>query len=186
MPAFFLSLLAAVFLTAGARDQRLMAQLSERSDNSLLILFVGWMATTIVASVAAVGAMLIGPMLAPNAQLMFLAIALLLAAVELLWNREETAPREPTRSLFAIAVVLLWRQGTDSARFVLLGIAVLTGSPVLVAVGGALGGAAALSFAWSVAGRYDALLPWRAIRITLGIVLIVLAAVFAVQARGIL
>ena len=186
MPAFFLSLLAALFLTAGARDQQLMALLSERSGNSLMILFVGWLVTTIVASVAAVGAMLIAPMLAPNARLMFLAIALLLAAIELLWNRADPPPKEPTRSLFAIAVVLLWRQGSDGARFVLLGLAVLLGNPLLVALGGALGGAAALTFAWSVEGRYNNLLPWRSIRIALGITLVVLAAVFAVQARGIL
>ena len=186
MPAFFLSLLAAVMLTAGARDQRLMANLSDQSGNSLMVLMVGWMVTTLVAAFAAVAAMLLAPMLAPNARLMFLAIALLLAAFELCWMREDKPAQEPTQSLFAIAAVLTWRQGSDGARFVLLGIAVLTGDPLLVALGGAFGGAAALSFAWSAAENYTGLLPWRSIRIAMAIILMILAVIFAGSARSIL
>lgn len=163
-----------------------MANLSHHSNNSLLVLFTGWMVTTILAALAAIGAMLLAPMLAPNAKLMFLAIALLLAAVELFWMRVDEPAKEPTRSLFAIATVLGWRQGTDGARFVLLGLAVLTGDPLLVALGGAFGGAAALTFAWSVADNYPEFLPWRIIRIILAVILIPMAILFAASARGIL
>ena len=185
MPAFFMSLLAALVLTAGARDQRMMADLAGKSNSSLALLFVGWLVATVVASFAAVAALVLAPMLTPNARLMFLAIALLLAAFELCWMREDKAAKEPTQSLFAIAAVLLWRQGSDGARFVLLGLAVLTGNPWLVALGGAVGGAAALTFAWSSAETYKQILPWRIIRIALAVILTLLAVTFAANARGI-
>lgn len=186
MPAFFLSLLACLLLTAGARDQQLMAGLSARLNSPMPLLVIGVLVAAISAGVAVVAAMAIAQFLTPPAKLMLLAITLLMGAVELFWQRRSITPKEPTRSLTAITLVLLFRQITDGARFVLFGVAVFTGEPLLAALGGTLGGAVALALAWSASDNYDTMLPWRAIRIALAVALLIAAAWLGLSARGLI
>ena len=93
-----------------------------------------------------------------------------MAGLECLVIRPRTAPEEPTRSVFAHAIVLIAHQLTDGARFLIFAIAVASAAPDAAALGGAAGGAARVVLG-AMAG--EALLggrlvwPWRAIGVLL-------------------
>jgi putative Ca2+/H+ antiporter (TMEM165/GDT1 family) len=127
----------------------------------------------------------IAHLLPEPAQGMLVAIALLLAAAELAWPNRERLPQEPTRSFFAIFVVLLARQLGDGARFLLFALSAATVSPLLVAAGGSLGGMAAVGIGWGAGESIEKYLPLRVIRLVLAAVLLAVAAVLALNARGI-
>ena len=67
---------------------------------------------------------------------MFVAAALAVAAIELAWPMRKKPPREPTRSLGAIALVLGAGQVTDAARFLVLALLVLSpiATPILISL----------------------------------------------------
>ena len=117
---------------------------------------------------------------------MFVAIALLLAAGECAWPNRERAPREPTRSLGAMAIVLFARQLTDASRFLVAAFAVVFATWPLAALGGAIGGGAAVVLAWTLGGQLESRLPLRGLRIALAVVLFVLAMLTGLSARGII
>ena len=92
--------------------------------------------------------------------------------------RAVPAPREPTDSLGAFALVLFVQQLTDAARFVLFGIAVATGAILPAAVGGAAGGAGVVAVGWIAAGVL-ANRDLRALRRGLGGAVLLVAAALA-------
>ncbi len=118
----------------------------------------------------------------PAAQ-MLVAFALMLAAAELAWPVRAEAPREPTRSLGALGLVLLARQIGDGARFAVFALAVWTTSPVTAALGGAMGGAGAVLIGWSVGGAGLARWPLRPIRLVLAVTLGTAALFIGLDAR---
>jgi hypothetical protein len=93
---------------------------------------------------------------------------------------------EPTRSLGAIALVLLAGQVTDAARFLVLALSVATGNAVLAAAGGALGSGAVLTLAWTLGSEWEARLPLAAIRLALGGLFRLAALIVGMSARGII
>lgn len=125
-------------------------------------------------------------LLPPDAKTMLVAFALLAAGVEMLLLHGRRIPHEPTRSLFAILVVLVTQQIGDGARFLVLAMAIATGNPVLAAIGGALGGGIALSAAWVGRGEAYGRLPLRPIRRSIAAALIVIGVVIGLYAKGIL
>ena len=72
--------------------------------------------------------------------LLLVAIALAIAAFELGWEVRLKPMKEPTRSYVAIAVVLLARQISDAARFVIFAFAAQAVYPVTTIIGGAITG----------------------------------------------
>jgi hypothetical protein len=96
------------------------------------------------------------------------------------------APAEPTRSLGAIALVLLAEQVADAARFFVLALAVATGAPPLAAAGGALGSGAVLTAAWMLGRDWEARLPLKAIRLGVSGLFMLAAIAVALSARGII
>ncbi|MEX0342271.1 MAG: hypothetical protein AB3N06_06775, partial [Erythrobacter sp.] len=107
-----------------------------------------------------------------------------LAAFECAWPNREKTPREPTRSLGAIAIVLFARQLTDASRFLVAAFAVVFASWPLAGLGGALGGGAAVFVGWALAGNLERHLRLRAIRTGLAVALFVLAMITGLSARG--
>ncbi len=100
------------------------------------------------------------------------AIALLLAAAQLARPIPPETAREPTRSLFATAWVLVMRQALDAPRWIILAVAASGGAPLHAALGGAVGAGAALALGWAMGPRSEGALPgarypWRSARLAL-------------------
>ena len=112
----------------------------------------------------------VAPQLLPRARTFLVAMALGLAALELIVLRPRGQAVEPTESLGALAVVLLAHQVTDAARLLVFAISGASAVPVLAMLGGMTGAAFGMVLGW--AGG-DALLrlPLRRLRAALGLVL---------------
>lgn len=122
--------------------------------------------------------------MSPSARGMFVALALGLAAFELAWPIRVTKPAEPTRSLFALILVLLSRQVTDAGRFVALAVIVATAAPLLGGIGAALGGLLGTSLSWTAGDALESRVPLRAIRRGLALLALAAALVIGLSARG--
>lgn len=186
MPSFFLALIAAFLADAGARDQRLVAALSARLGASGGLLVAGWVATALTAAIAAAAGAGIAQLLPPSGKTMFVAFALLLAALELAWPIRRSEPKEPTRSLFAAAFVVASLQVGDGARFLIVALAAATGAPAFAGIGGAIGGAAGLTLGWALGADLTRRFPLRAARLTIAALLLLAAIWTALNARGVL
>ena len=178
MSGFLFAFIALLVTGIGARDQLLVAALSARRGQRPAALLVGMASAGLTAVIAAGGAALVIPLLNGNARLLLAALALGLAGAEMLIARAVPAPREPTDSLGAFALVLFVQQLTDAARFVLFGIAVATGAILPAAVGGAAGGAGVVAVGWIAAGVL-ANRDLRALRRGLGGAVLLVAAALA-------
>ena len=186
MPALFLALLTSVLAMLGGRSARLVARVAGVLGGSAGLLLAGWLCAIASSALAAWMGAVLAPRMPPAGQAMFVALALALAAIELVATRERPAPAEPTRSLGAIALVLFAGQVTDAARFLVLALALATGAPSMAGAGGALGSGAVLTAAWMLRGEWDARLPVRGIRFTVGALFLVAALVMALSARGLI
>ena len=183
MAAFLLALVTVFAVSLGGRDQLLVARLSERLGKGGGLLAVGLLASAASALLMAAAGLAMALVLPGAAADMLVAIALLVAAVELAWQRRPKLPEEPTRSLFATFAVLFARQAGDAARFCVFAFAA-GGSAWLAGAGGALGGAAALGLGIAAAGELESW-PLRAIRLMLAGVLSIMAVAVGLAARGI-
>lgn len=185
MPSFFLAFIAVLLTSIGSRDQILVAQLSARLGRSVSLLVIGWLAAIVTASVMAWAGQAAAQILPPEGKTMLVAIAMLLAAVELFWPNSSKSAKEPTRSLFAISLVLFSRQFGDAGRFLVFAIAAATGAPTLAAIGGALGGGAALTLGWFAGEELDRA-PVRIVRLLLGAMVLLAGLVIGLNARGLI
>lgn len=180
----FLFALVVVFLTSmGGRDQLLVARLAQSLGQSAALLAAAMLVCTVTAAIMAYAGASISGMLPGPARQMLIAIALAIVAIELLWPVKLKPVAEPTRSLGAVALVLGVHQFSDAARFAVFALAAATVVAPLAGLGGALGGAGALFLGWSLGESLERGMPLRLIRLVLGSVAILLAAVVAVQAR---
>ena len=183
MSGFFFAFIAVLLASLGGRDQLLVAQLSERQGPRIALLVVAVAMGAAMAALWAWLALALDMRLPPNARQIFAGIALVLAGGEALVLSPRKAAAEPTRSLFAFALVLGAIQVTDAARFLILALALLTAAPVPVALGGAAGTALALGAAWS-APEFTLHPLMRRIRRGAGAVLLVCGTVLAARAIG--
>lgn len=135
------------------------------------------------AALAAWAGSTVLPMLAPKARTIFAAMALALAGGEQVLVGGTRKPEEPTLSLGATAIVLLAHQVTDAARFLIFAVAIATAAPLPAGIGGAAGGVVALGAAW-LAPEYVLDARLRTVRRVVGGVLLLVAALLAVQAIG--
>lgn len=184
--AFILALIGAVVAGFGARDQLLVAALRDRLGQTMPLLAAGLATAAGAACVAAWAGTLVGSTLSKDAATMFVAIAMLVAAVECALPVRQPAPAEPTRSLGAIAIVLFARQLTDAARFLVLAVAATYAAPEMAALGGALGGAALVALGWSMGAAGLERVPLRTIRHFVAIFLFLVAISTGLSARGII
>lgn len=187
MPGFFLTLIAALLASLGARDQLLVAQLAGRFGGSLPLLAAGWLAAICTAALAAFAGTEIALRLPGDGKTMLVAIALIVAAGEMAWRRtRKPAPQEPTRSFVATFIVLVVRQIGDAARFLVFALAIVTGEPVLAAAGGALGSGAALSFGWATGEELVGRPVFRTLRLVVAGLLLLAGVATGLVARGLL
>jgi Ca2+/H+ antiporter, TMEM165/GDT1 family len=170
MSAFLLALLAALIAGLGARDQMVVAELAARRGTGLGLLVTAVSVALLSAGVAGWLGGQVAPQMIPRARSILVAMALGLAALELVVLRPRRQAAEPTESLGALAVVLLAHQVTDAARLLVFAIAAASAVPALAMLGGAAG--CGLSMVVAVVAGGDLLrLPLRWLRAGLGVVL---------------
>jgi Ca2+/H+ antiporter, TMEM165/GDT1 family len=183
MDVFLFTLLLVFAIALGGRDQMMVAGLSDRLGQSPLLLVVGIVCAGMSAAAMAWLGSILAEILPERGARMLIAFALAAAAVELAWPLRGKTPAEPTRSLGAIAIVLLARQISDAARFVIFAFAAWTPYPLLSALGGALAGAAAVGLGWSLGAQGLARYPLVWWRRGLAACLLVVAIFLALDAR---
>lgn len=186
MSAFLFALVAVALTSLGSRDQLLIARISGTLGASAGLLVTGCVVAVITAVAMAYGGQYIAAMLPAAGKTMLVAFALMMAAAELAWPNTIGLIREPTRSLGAIALVLLVRQFGDASRFTIFAFAAATGTPWFAAAGGAFGGVLGVVLAWSMGDALAERVPLRAIRIVLAVLLAVAALVIGLSARGLI
>lgn len=170
MAAFLLTLLVALIVGLGARDQLLVAWMAARQGQRTALLVTAIAVALLSAGAAGWAGMLAAPQLEPRARVYLVAMALGLAALELLVLRPGRRPAEPTSSLGALAVVLLAQQLTDAARLLVFALAASSAVPQFAVLGGMLGCAGTAVLGWSGAERLAAL-PLARVRAGLGVLL---------------
>jgi len=151
MTGFYFTFLTVLLSGLGARDQALVAALSQLQGQRPGVLVTASAVCIFTAALAAWLATFVAPLLGPEARSFMAGLALLLGGAESLLLAPRRAPEEPTRSLAALAIVLTSHQLTDAARFVIFGLAVGTNAPIPVALGGAIGGMVLVGAAWAFA-----------------------------------
>jgi hypothetical protein len=178
MPAFFLAFIAVAAAMLAGRDAVRVARLRAG---------LGWVGplaiTVLLAALAGAGlaAWIAGefsPWIKPNIKPLVVGLALGLAGLEVLLRMPPQNPREPTRSMGAITLVLLLGMVTDASGFIILSLAIATGEPLLAAIGGALGAIAVLGMA-IIAGEDWQKLPLKLLRRIVGGGLLLAAIVIA-------
>lgn len=183
MDAFLLALLLTFLIALGGREQLTVAQFSESLSRSLQLLVAGALCAALTAAIMAYAGASLAAILPRRAAEMLVAFALIIAAVELAWPVRLKPMKEPTRSVVAIAIVLLFRQIGDAARFALFAIAAWAVYPTMALVGGALGGVAAVTLGWSLGLTAIQSLPLRLLRLVLAACMIVAGVVIGLNAR---
>lgn len=183
MDGFLLSLLLVFVLSIGGRDQWLVAHWADALGQGAPLLALATLTSALSAGVMAWVGAEFAALLPRRAAQMLVAFACAAAAFELLWPVKVKAPNEPTRSLGAIGIVLLARQIGDGARFAVFALAAWTAVPLTVGLGGAMAGAAAVGLAWSLGADALARWPLRALRIGLGVGLLLAALFIGLSAR---
>ncbi len=174
MTGFLFALIVTVLTGFGARDQALVALLSERQGARPGLLAVAVACGIAAAALSAWGGAEMADLLGSNARRFLVALALGLAGLELLFLLRRAAPVEPTHSLGAFAIVVLTAQLTDAARFLVFALAAFTRAPLTTGLGGAVGAAVVIGIGWASQGWADQ--PWLVtLRRGLGIVLLLLA-----------
>jgi hypothetical protein len=186
LPSFFLALIAAAAATLGGREAVRVAQLSAALGAGTGLLAACWLGCTVACALSAWLGAGIAAQLGPDAKAMLVAIALLLAGLELAVLRPGPEPAEPTRSFGAILLVLGAAQLTAAAGFLVFALAGATALPWLAAAGGALGSGSVLTGAWSMGAEWEARLPLRLMRNVVAGMLLVAAVATGLDARGIL
>ena len=174
MASFLFAMLAVLVTGLGARDQLLVADLTERQGPRPGILLVALLAAGISAAAAGWVGAVTAPLLAPRARTLLVAMVLGLAALELMLIRPRRTGAEPTHSLGAFAAVLLAQQLTDAARLVVFALAAASAVPALGAIGGAVGGGLSLLAGW-LGGPGLRSLPLVTARRVLGVGLVAIA-----------
>jgi hypothetical protein len=181
--SFLLALLLVFALALGARDQWLVAQWSDALGRSVPLLVVGMACAALSAALMALLGEGFAARLPTRAAQMLVSFALAIAAFELAWPVKHKAPREPTRSLGAIAIVLAARQVGDAGRFAVFALAVWAHLPATAALGGAMGGAGAIALGWAVGAEGLARWPLPMLRRMLALTLFVAALFIGLNAR---
>ena len=178
MAGLLFALLATVIAGFGARDQVLVARLARqrggRQHGRVAVLLVALVVALSSAAAAGWAGATLVPLMVPRARLFLVAMALGLAALELLFIQPGRKPDEPTASLGAFAIVLLAQQITDAARLLVFVMAASSAVPQLAAAGGMLGCAVTVAAGWLVG---PGLMRWplAGIRRGLGVILAAVA-----------
>lgn len=149
MTGLFLAFLAALLAGAGARDQAVLAGMAAAQGARPAALVVAVLTCGLTSAAAAWASLSVAPMLNGDARLFLAGLALVFAGGESLLLGRPRAPKEPTNSLAALAIVLAAHQLTDAARFLIFAISLAAHAPAASALGGTAAGALLLTLTWS-------------------------------------
>lgn len=179
MDALLLALLLGLALDQGDRSQRLVRRLPPGAVGPVcLIVLLG-------ATGSAIFGLLVAPFLAGPAGLLFFALALILGAAGLLFpGSDARSPGIASPHRLRLYGQLLVHRFADRSSFMLVGIAAMTGNGWASALGGTLGGFAALLPPLLAGAAYEKALPMRAIRPVLGALLLLAGLGCALDALG--
>ncbi|MEM7781156.1 MAG: hypothetical protein AAF697_12270 [Pseudomonadota bacterium] len=183
MDGFLLALVLTFAIALGGREQLIIAQFAESLERTIPLFVTGAFCAVLSASVMAYAGASMAALLPSQAAQMLVAFALAIAAFELVWPVRMKPMKEPTRSYTAIGAVLLVRQVADAARFAIFALAAWTVYPTTALVGGAIGGVVAVALGWALGLRKMQEFPLCAIRVGLGLCLIVAALMIGLNAR---
>ncbi|UVI40335.1 hypothetical protein [Qipengyuania spongiae] len=178
--------MAAILAGMGGRDQLIVASLRDRTAGGVPLAGVALSCGVATVLLAAWAGQMVGAGLSDSAETMLLAIALALVALELAWWRTTREPAEPTRSLGALALVLIASQIGDATRLLIFALAAGSAAPAMTGAGGALGSAAGLMAALAVGRGGMNALPLKRLRRTLAALAFVAALIIGLTARGLI
>jgi len=186
MSGFLFAFVAVLLTSLGSKDQLLVARYSEHFGRDARLLLLGGAIAFVTAAAMGWGGHYVASILPSKGKTMLVAMALLLASVELFWPNREKALKEPTRSLGAVGLVLAYRQFGDASRFLIFAFAAGSALPFFAGAGGALAGALSILIGWLMAAELVEKLPLRTIRIVLGVMTLISAIYLGLSARGLL
>lgn len=186
MPSFFLALVLSALATLGGREAVRVARLAAGLGQAAGLITACWLAAISGMALAAWLGVGVARNLHPDAKAMLLALALVLAAIELVMIGPGRKPLEPTRSFGAILLVLSAGQLTGSGGFLVFALAGKASIPALAAAGGALGAGAVLTAAWAAGEDWEAKLPLTLIRFVMAAGFVLAAIVTGLSARGLI
>lgn len=183
MDSFLLCLILTFVIALGGREQLIVAQFTDALERTPALLVTGMACAVLSAGLMAFAGAHIAALLPQRAADMLIAFALGFAAIELAWPVKLRQMKEPTRSIVAIGIVVLFRQVGDAARFVIFAFAAEATFAATAFIGGAIGGMAAVTLGWSVGLAQMETFPLRIVRLVMAACLFVAALVIGLNAR---
>ena len=186
MNALMAALVAALLTQASDRGAWLAARLGDRFERRWTAIAGLVLALAIVNAIAAAGAVLIAPILTPNASGLLLALALVSAGGSALFRPKPPADAFRGGALIASLAALLALGIGDRTQFITFALATRTPIPAFPAIGATLGGLAVLVPAMLAGERAYARLPERAIRLPIAALLLIAGAVIGLAALRLL
>jgi putative Ca2+/H+ antiporter (TMEM165/GDT1 family) len=181
MDSLMAALVAALLIRATDPSAELVATAAERSGRTTSVLLGMLIALIVTHSAAAAAGFFIGPHLAPNAQRLFLAFALLAAASGAIWPGKTKPVEAVRRPLLSVAMRLVVGGWTGRSEFVTFAVAV-GGTAALAGFGGLIGSFVVLAAAAVAGETLWGARPRRAIDWTIGGVLAIAGAWLALSA----
>jgi putative Ca2+/H+ antiporter (TMEM165/GDT1 family) len=184
MDALMAAFVAALLAQASDRTPWLTAILSTRFAKPGTIILATAIALAVGNGVAAIGGMLIGPHMPPNARDLFLALALLSAGVSALFPIKPPDRLSGWRigafmtSLLGVAILA----AGDRTQFITLAISARSPSPILAAVGATIG-ALVINIPAIMAGEAARKrLPLTAVRLAAGVLFLITGIILGLGA----
>jgi len=173
---------------AGDKTPWLAAILADRFKSPALVIAAAALALALNYALGVVGGMLVAPLLTPNAKLLLLALALLLAGAGTTLRSKSPDRLERWRiGPVATAVLGLFIMAFgDRMQFVAAGLAARSPVPWLAGVGATIGALAVTIPAVLMGEARWIALPQRAIRIATAAMLIVAGIVLGLQALALI
>lgn len=175
------ALVAALLIRATDPSADLVATAAERSGRTAPVLFGTLIALIVTHTAATAGGFFIGPHLAPNAQRLFFAFALLAAASGAIWPGKAKPVENGRRPMLNVATRLIVGGWSGRSEFVTFAVAV-GGTAALAGIGGFIGSFVVLAAAAVAGETLWAARPRRAIDWTIGGVLTIAGAWLALSA----
>ena len=180
------ALVAALLTQATDRSAWLAARIGDRFERSGAAIAGLVLALLAVNAIAAAGALLVAPILTPNARALLLALALVSAGGAALLAPKPPAERFRGGAFIASLAALLALGIGDRTQFITFAIAARTPIPALATAGATIGGLAVLIPALLAGERAYTRLPLRAIRLPIAGLLLVAGAVIGLAALRLL
>jgi putative Ca2+/H+ antiporter (TMEM165/GDT1 family) len=188
MDALMAALVLGAICQAGDKTPWLAAILADRFRAPGLVIVAAAIALAGNYALGVVGAMLIAPMMTPEARLLLLALALVLAGASTTLRSRSPDRLEGWRlgafgtSAVGLAIMILG----DRMQFVVVGLAIRSDLPWLAGVGGILGALAVAVPAALLGERQWLALPQRAIRIGSAVILTLTGVIMGLVAMRLL